>query len=140
MLLERTWLGRNFHAIGGNEEAARAPGINTNRSVLLSFVLLGCFIGLAAVVYVSRINARIPTSTVGHESIGLTSVIIGGVGFAGDISSAQGIITDALVLGAVNNTPGLLGIPSYIQNVVYGLLAVAAVGLNILTRTRRVPR
>jgi len=139
-LLERTRLGRNFYAIGGNKEAARASGININRSVLLSFVLSGCFIGLAAVVYASRINAGMPASAVGYESTGLTSAIIGGVGFAGGTGSAWGIIIGALVLGIINNILNLLGIPSYIQNVVYGLLIVAAVGLDTLTRTRRVSR
>lgn len=140
VLLERTKLGRSFYAIGGNKEAARASGININRSVLLSFVLSGCFIGLASVVYASRINAGMPTSAVGYESTGLTSAIIGGVGFSGGTGSAWGIIIGALVLGIINNILNLLGIASYTQNIIYGLLIIIAVGLDTLTRSQRVSR
>ncbi len=140
VLLERTKLGRSFYAIGGNKEAARASGININKTILLSFLLSGCFIGLASVVYASRINAGMPASAVGYEGTGLTSAIIGGVGFAGGTGSAWGIIIGALVLGIINNILNLLGIPSYIQNIVYGLLIVVAVGLDTLTRSRRVSR
>ncbi|MDR2476555.1 MAG: ABC transporter permease [Treponema sp.] len=140
IIMDWTRLGRNFYAIGGNREAARASGINLSKYTLFAFLLAGVFAGCAGIVFASRTNSGIPTGAVGFEGEGIAAAVIGGVGFAGGSGSAWGAIIGAFVVGVFSNILNLLGVNPYIQEIITGSIIITAVAVDTWTRSRRVSR
>lgn len=137
VLLDRTRLGRNFYAVGGNREAARASGISLRRYTIYAYMVAGAFTGLAGIVYCSRINAGTPAGAQGYEGLGIAAAVIGGIGFAGGTGNAWGAVIGAVVIGIINNILNLMGVNSYMQQVINGLVIILAVGLDTFTRSKR---
>lgn len=140
LILDRTTLGRRLYALGGNREAARACGIDLRKHTVIAYMLSGVFIGMAGIIYASRINAGAPTGCQGYEGQGISAAVIGGIGFAGGTGSAWGAIIGAVVLGIINNILNLMGVDSYIQDIVNGMVIIIAVALDTYTRRLRVAR
>jgi inositol transport system permease protein len=141
IIMDKTQLGRNFYAMGGNKEAARASGINIKKYTIFAFMLAGVFAGLAGVVFASRVNSGLPSGAVGFEGEGIAASVIGGVGFAGGSGSAAwGAIIGAFVVGTFSNILNLLGVNSYVQEIITGAIIVTAVAVDTWTRSRRVSR
>ena len=138
VLLDQTVVGRKFYALGGSREAARACGINLKKYVILAYALSGLFIGLAGVLYTSRANCGVATGAQGYEGQAISATVIGGIGFAGGTGSAWGAIVGAVVLGIISNILNLLGVDSYVQQIINGAIIVLAVGLDTFTRSLRV--
>lgn len=137
ILLDRTRLGRNFYALGGNREAARASGISIRKYIILSYLVAGAFTGLAGIVFSSRINAGAPNGATGYEGQGIAASVIGGIGFAGGTGNAFGAVIGAIVIGIINNILNLMGVDSYVQQIINGLVIIVAVALDTFTRSRR---
>lgn len=137
-LLNHTRLGRSIYAIGGNEEAAFASGIRVNRVKLTVYLINGCFVGLAGVLFMSRVNAGIPSAGQGFELEALTVAIIGGTSFSGGIGSAAGTLAGGFIVGLLNNIMNLLGVNSYIQQIIKGVIIGLAVIFDIAAKNRRV--
>ena len=140
ILLDRTVLGRNLYAVGGSREAARACGINLRKYTMYAFMLAGAFVGMGGLMLASRVNGGLPTGAAGYEGQGISAAVIGGIGFAGGTGSAWGAIVGALVLGIINNVLNLLGVDSYVQQIINGLVIVFAVGLDTYTRKMRISK
>ena len=136
-ILNHTRFGRSLYAIGGNQEAAIASGINVNRIKFLCYILNGSFVGLAGIIFMSRINAGIPGSGAGLEMEALTAAIIGGTSFSGGVGTAVGTICGAFIVGIINNIMNLMGINPYIQQIVKGVIIVLAVILDLQAKNRR---
>ena len=136
-LLSKTYFGRHLYALGGNREAARACGINLKKYTIYAFLLSGVFVGMSGMLYASRVNAGMPSGAQGYEGQGIAATVIGGIGFAGGTGSAWGAIVGAIVLGIITNILNLLGVDSYVQQIVNGLVIVFAVGLDTFTRGLR---
>jgi len=139
-LLKHTRLGRSLYAIGGNEEAAMASGINISQSKMLAFVINGVFVGIAGVLFMSRVNAGLPNGAVGYEFEALTATIIGGTSFSGGIGTAIGTVFGAFIVGFLNNIMNLLCIDSYLQRIVRGAIIALAVIYDIHAKTLRKKR
>jgi inositol transport system permease protein len=137
VLLDKTRTGRNFFALGGNSEAARASGINIKSQTILAFLFAGVFIGLAGFVFTSRMNSGIPNAASGYEGQGIAAAVIGGIGFSGGTGSAGGALIGAFVMGILSNILNLMGINSYIQQIINGSIIMLAVGLDIQARKRK---
>ena len=137
VLLDRTRLGRNFYAVGGNREAARASGISLRKYTIYAYMVAGAFTGLAGIVYCPRINAGTPAGAQGYEGLGIAAAVIGGIGFAGGTGNAWGAVIGAVVIGIINNILNLMGVNSYMQQVINGLVIILAVGLDTFTRSKR---
>jgi inositol transport system permease protein len=140
IIMDKTRLGRNFYAMGGNREAARASGINLKKYTLAAFLLAGVFAGCAGILFCSRVNSGIPQGAVGFEGEGIAAAVIGGVGFAGGSGSAWGAIIGAFVVGVFSNILNLLGVNSYVQEIITGAIIITAVAVDTWTRSRRVSR
>ncbi len=138
ILMDYTVLGRNFYALGGNREASRACGINLKKYVIIAYAISGLFMGLAGVLYTSRANCGVATGAQGYEGQAISATVIGGIGFAGGTGSAWGAIVGAVVLGIISNILNLLGVDSYVQQIINGAIIVLAVGLDTFTRNLRV--
>ena len=135
--LDKTRFGRNLFALGGNSEAARASGINVERYTFYAFIFSGIFVGLAGYVQASRVNAGIPTSCIGYEGKGISAAIIGGIGFAGGTGSAWSALIGAIIIGIISNILNLMKVDSYVQEIINGLIIVAAVVLDLQTKKKK---
>ena len=136
-LLNHTRFGRSLYAIGGSEEAAIASGIKVNRVKFMCYIVNGFLVGLAGIIFMSRINAGIPGSGAGYEMEALTAAIIGGTSFSGGVGSAVGTLAGAFIVGIINNIMNLVGINPYIQQIVKGVIIVLAVILDLQAKNRR---
>lgn len=135
--LNQTRFGRSLYAIGGNQEAARASGINIDRNKIIAFLLNGVFVGVAGVLCMSRVNAGLPNGGIGYEMQGLTASIIGGTSFSGGAGTAGGTFVGALIVGFLNNIMNLASVNSYMQQIVRGAIIALAVIYDIWTKNRR---
>ncbi len=136
-ILKHTRLGRSLYAIGGNEEAAVASGINVNRKKMLAYIVNGVFVGIAGVIFMSRVNAGLPNGAVGFEFEALTSSIIGGTSFSGGVGTAGGTVIGAFIVGFLNNIMNLVGVNSYVQQIIRGGIIALAVIYDTRTKKMR---
>lgn len=133
-ILTQMRLGRYIYAIGGNEEAAVATGINVKRVKLLAYVIGGFFIGLAGVVLMSRVNSGQPSIGIGYEFDAITAVVVGGTSLNGGKGSILGTIAGGLIVGIINNMLNLQNVSSYYQIIAKGVIIALAVILDVKTK------
>lgn len=126
-ILNHTKLGRSIYAIGGNEKAALASGINIRKNKMLAYIINGVFVGLAGVIFMGRVNAGIPMGGQGYEFDALTAAILGGTSLSGGIGTVWGTLTGALIVGVLNNFMNLMGVSSYVQQILQGVIILTAV-------------
>lgn len=138
--LRRLRIGRHVYAVGGNEVAAYAAGIEVRRVKLFAYGFCGAMAGLAGVILASRITAGQPNAGMGYELDAIAAVVIGGTSLSGGVGGVGGTLLGALLIGVVNNGLDLLNVSSYYQQIVKGLLIVGAVWLDRLSRRREGPR
>ncbi|MDO4530428.1 MAG: ABC transporter permease [Bacillota bacterium] len=139
-IMNQTKLGRSFYAIGGNEEASIASGINVVKSKYMAFLINGVLVGIAGVLFMARVNAGLPNGAVGYEMEGLTAAIVGGTSFSGGIGTTSGTLIGSFIIGCLNNIMNLQGVDSYIQQVVKGGIIVAAVLYDIRFKNKKAPK
>lgn len=133
-LLNHTKFGRSLYAIGGNEEAARACGIKIEAIKIKAYLICGAFTGLAGVLFMARVNTGLPNSGIGFELDTLSIAVIGGTSIAGGVGTATGTLAGAFIIGFISNIMNLTAVPSYIQQVVKGVIIVVAVGYDIASK------
>lgn len=136
-ILKHTVFGRSIYAIGGNEEAANASGINVNKIKMKAFIINGIFVGIAGVLFMSRVNGGMPNGAIGYEFKALTATVIGGTSFTGGIGTASGTLAGAFIVGFLDNIMVLVGVDSYLQQVVRGAIIALAVIYDIWSKTMR---
>jgi inositol transport system permease protein len=136
-ILNNTRFGRALYAVGGNQEAARASGINVRGTKVTAFMVNGLFVGVAGVLFMSRVNAGLPNGAINYEFQGLTSSIIGGTSFTGGIGTAGGTVVGSFIVGFLNNILNLANVNSYLQQVVRGAIIALAVIYDIWSKSRR---
>ncbi|MCH8215239.1 MAG: ribose ABC transporter permease [Planctomycetes bacterium] len=129
-ILKNTTLGRYIYAVGGNEEAARASGINVTKTRITAYAICSGLAGLAGIIQASRITTGQPNAGISYELDAIAAVVIGGTSLAGGIGSVAGTVLGALIIGVINNGLDLLNVPSYYQQVVKGLIIIGAVILD----------
>ena len=139
-LLRHTRLGRSLYAIGGNAEAARASGINVNAVKMKAYLINGVFVGIAGVLFMSRVNAGLPNAGIMAEFEAMTSAIIGGTSFSGGIGTASGTLAGAFIMGILNNIMNLMRVQSYMQQIVRGAIIALAVCYDIYSKKKREAR
>ena len=139
-IINQTRLGRSFYAIGGNEEASIASGINVVKSKYMAFLINGVLVGIAGVLFMARVNAGLPNGAVGYEMEGLTAAIVGGTSFSGGVGTTSGSLIGSFIIGCLNNIMNLQGVDSYIQQVVKGIIIVAAVLYDINFKNKKSPK
>ncbi len=128
--------GRNVYAIGGNPEAAILSGINVRRTIMYTFGLMGLLAGLSAVVQTARLNAAVTGLGVTNELDVISAAVIGGTSFAGGIGTIPGAILGAVVMQSLRSGMLLLNVDSPVQDIVVGVVLVAAVGVDSILRRR----
>jgi ribose transport system permease protein len=136
-VLGRTYFGRYTFALGGNEEAARLAGVNTNRMKVILFAVCGFISGITSVLLLSRVFAGQTSTGAGIEFDCLTAALLGGVSFKGGEGSIFGLMTGVLIIGVLNNAMQLASFPDFSQNVVKGVVLLAAVGFDTYQKNRK---
>jgi putative multiple sugar transport system permease protein len=132
----RTVPGRHLYAMGGNEKAAQLSGINTNKVLFLAYANMGLLAAVAGIAVSSRLNAASPLAGQNFELDAIAACFIGGASATGGIGTIIGAIIGALVMGVLNNGMSILGIGSDIQQVVKGLVLLAAVAFDVLSKRK----
>jgi len=122
--------GRYIYAVGGNENAARASGVNVDAVKVFAYTMSGALSGVAGVVLASRITTGQPNAGVGYELDAIAAVVIGGTSLSGGVGGVGGTILGALLMGVINNGLDLLNVSSYYQQIVKGLIIVGAVWID----------
>jgi ribose/xylose/arabinose/galactoside ABC-type transport system permease subunit len=126
-IMEKRPLGRYIYAVGSNEDAARAAGINVDMVKLKAYLIEGALVGLAGTVLAARIKSAAPQMGVGYELNAIAGAIIGGVSFNGGIGKVGDMVIGALLNGVLNNGMDLLGVEAFYKQVVKGCIIIIAV-------------
>jgi inositol transport system permease protein len=132
-----TRYGRHVYAVGGNPEAARLNGLNVAAIVTSVYVVVGLLSGLAGFLQSARLGAAEATAGSGYELRVIASVVIGGASLAGGRGGIGGTIIGALLIGVLTNGLVIMHVSSYWQQVVIGLIIVAAVAFDTFAKARR---
>ena len=140
--LVMTWLatrrrfGRYVYAYGGNPDAADLAGINTRRTVLKIYVVMGILCALAAAIAVARLNTATLDVGQSYELYVIAAAVVGGTSFAGGIGSIAGAVLGAFVMQSLAYGLSFMGVNSPGQNVVAGIVLILAVGFDAYNRRR----
>jgi ribose transport system permease protein len=125
---KHTILGRHIYAVGSNEKATRLSGINTNKIKILSFILLGFAVAVAAITEGSRMNSINATSSgTSYELNSIAMAVVGGIAMEGGKGSIIGAFFGILILGIINNILTLIGVNVYLVNAIKGAIIIFAV-------------
>ncbi|MEV7442502.1 multiple monosaccharide ABC transporter permease [Streptomyces sp. NPDC091204] len=135
-VMRNSVLGRHTYAIGGNEPAARLSGVKSKRIVFLAFVNMGVLAALAGLVFAARLNAGTPQAGINFELEAIAAAFIGGASASGGVGTVLGAIIGGLVLGVLNNGMSLVGIGTDYQQVIKGLVLLAAVGFDVWNKRK----
>ncbi|SBS76009.1 Xylose transport system permease protein XylH [uncultured Mycobacterium sp.] len=135
-VMRSTVFGRQVYAVGGNVAAARLSGVKTKRVTFLVFVNMGMLSALAGLLFAARLNSATPQAGIGMELEAIAAAFIGGASASGGVGTVFGAIIGGFVLGVLNNGMSLVGIGSDVQQVIKGLVLLAAVGFDIYNKKK----
>lgn len=130
ILLHKMTFGRKTFAIGGNEKASFIAGIKNDRIKTGIYALSGLMASLAGIIITSRLDSAQPTAGTSYEMDAIASVVLGGTSLSGGRGRLVGTLIGALIIGTLNNGMNLLGISSFYQQVVKGIVIIIAVLLD----------
>ncbi|MBS82124.1 multiple monosaccharide ABC transporter permease [Variovorax sp.] len=132
----RTTIGRRIYALGGNEKAARLSGVKTQRLAFLTFVNMGALAALAGLVFAARLNTATPKAGLGFELDVIAACFIGGASASGGVGKVMGAVIGAFIMGVMNNGMSILGIGIDYQQVIKGLVLLAAVFIDVYNKNK----
>ncbi len=135
-VLKRTKLGRYTYAIGGNEEAALLSGINVKLYKTMVYGLAGMLGGLAAILLTARLNSAQPIAGMNYELDAIAATVIGGTSLLGGEGTVMGTLIGALIMAVLRNGLNLLGVSSFIQQIVIGSVIIVAVLIDMALKRR----
>ncbi len=133
---ENTVQGRRIYAVGGNEKAAKLSGIRTDRLVFFCFVNVGMLAALAGMIVTARLNSATPKAGTGFELDAIAAVFIGGAAMAGGSGKIIGVVIGALIMGVMNMGMSILGIGIDYQQMIKGLVLLAAVIFDVYNKNK----
>jgi putative xylitol transport system permease protein len=135
-LFKYTSFGRYSLAIGGNEEAARLSGINVKVVKLLVYLYIGFLTGVGATILSSRIISGYPNLGIGMELQAIAAVVIGGGTLGGGYGTMVGTLFGIMIIGVIQNGLNIMGVSSFVQMIVIGVIIIVSVGYDVYRRRR----
>lgn len=135
-ITSKTTIGRRIYALGGNEKAARLSGINTERLTFLTFVNMGVLAALAGLIFAARLNTATPKAGLGFELDVIAACFIGGASASGGVGKVLGAVIGAFIMGVMNNGMSIMGIGIDYQQVIKGLVLLAAVCVDVYNKKK----
>ncbi|MBU1100372.1 MAG: ribose ABC transporter permease [Bacteroidetes bacterium] len=136
-ILTRTKLGRYTYAIGGNELATMLSGVNVKMIKTVVYTLGGMLSGFAAILLTSRLNSAQPIAGIMYELDAIAAAVIGGTSLVGGEGKLSGTLIGALIMGVLRNGLNLLGVSSFIQQIVIGSVIICAVLIDMSLRKNK---
>ena len=127
VILNKTPFGREVYAVGGNYKASYISGINTDKVMIWVYVISALMAVLSGLVLTSRLNSAQPTAGTAYEMDAIAAVVLGGTSMSGGAGSLTGTLLGILILGVLNNGLNLLGVSSFYQQIVKGIVILVAV-------------
>lgn len=127
VLLEKTKFGRSVCAVGGNRETAKIAGINTNFYLYAGHILVSVFAGILGILYASRFASAVTTMGTGKELNIIAATVIGGTSMFGGSGTIVGTVIGCFLFAVITNALIMLGVSTYWQNFVFGLILVLAI-------------
>ncbi|MGV8936585.1 MAG: multiple monosaccharide ABC transporter permease [Allorhizobium sp.] len=132
----RSTVGRRIYALGGNEKAAKLSGINTERLTFFTFVNMGVLAALAGMIIAARLNSATPKAGVGFELDVIAACFIGGASASGGVGKITGAVIGAFIMGVMNNGMSIMGIGIDYQQLIKGLVLLAAVFFDVYNKNK----
>ena len=129
-ILNHTKMGRYTYALGGNEEATKLSGINTDKIKIWVYTVSGILSAIAGIIITSRLYSAQPTAGTGYELDAIAAVVLGGTKLTGGKGKISGTIIGALIIGVLSNSLNILDVSSYYQMMVKGIVILIAVLLD----------
>jgi putative multiple sugar transport system permease protein len=133
----RTVPGRYLYALGGNEKAAKMSGVDTNKMLFFAYANMGFLAGVAALMCVARFNSASPSAGTNYEMDAIASCFIGGASAYGGTGTIGGAVIGAIFMGVLNNGMSILGIDANWQRAVKGIVLLAAVIFDVVSKKRK---
>lgn len=130
VVMKYSIFGRHIFAIGSNEDTARLCGIRVRSTKVMIYALAGLFFGLAGIMQYSRLTQGDPTVAIGLELEIIAAVVIGGASLSGGSGSIFGTILGALIMGVLKSGSSQMNWPTYMQEIIIGIVIILAVGLD----------
>jgi len=134
LIMNKTKMGRYIYAVGGNPEAARFSGINIKRVKFFAYTFSGFMAGFAGIVLASRMFSGQPTAGVAAELDAIAAVVLGGTSMTGGYGRIGGTVIGALIIGVLSNGLNLIGVSSFWQYIVKGIVILIAVYADVIKR------
>ena len=136
LIMSKSRLGRHIYAVGGNRVAANFSGIRTGRVLFFAYLFSGLMASIAGVVLASRMFSGQPTAGQGAEMDAIAAVVLGGTSMSGGVGKIGGTVIGALIIGVLSNGLNLLGINSFWQYIVKGVVILIAVYVDFLKKRK----
>lgn len=137
VVLRHARFGLYVYATGGNEETTRLAGVSPSLIKLAVYVISGFTAALGGVLLTARLWSAQPNAAVGWELDAIAAPVLGGTSLFGGVGSIGGTLVGAFIIGVMSNGLNLLGVPSYYQQVIKGVVFILAVMLDLITKRRR---
>ena len=135
-ITKKSVFGRHLYAMGGNLKAARLSGIKTERVSFYTFVNMGMLAALAGLIFAARLNTATPKAGTGFELDVIAACFIGGASASGGVGKVMGAVIGAFIMGVMNNGMSIMGIGIDYQQVIKGLVLLAAVFIDVINKNK----
>ena len=133
-IASKTTTGRYFYAVGGNEKATKLSGINTNKVYFIAYTNMGFLAALAGMLTIARMTSAQPTYGQNYEMDAIGACFVGGASAYGGVGTVPGVIVGAVLMGVINLGMSIMGVDANYQKVVKGLVLLAAVIFDVVTK------
>ncbi len=137
VLVKRTRFGRYIYAIGGNETAAMASGVNVRGIKMATYTIASSLVGLSGVLLMSRINSGQPAAGLMFELDAITCAVIGGTSLSGGVGTIAGTLVGGIIVGILQNILNLTNVSPYWQQILKGAVIMIAVIMDIKTKSAK---
>ncbi len=127
----KTTLGKNMFAIGGNPEAAAVSGVNLFKNIMAIYIISGVLYGIAGFLEAGRVGSATSNTGINYELDAISACVVGGVSFSGGVGTIPGVIIGTIILQFINYGLNFVGISPYYQYIIKGLIIILAVSIDV---------
>lgn len=127
----KTTIGKNMFAIGGNPEAAAVSGVNVARSIMYVYLIAGVLYGIASFLEAGRVQSVTTSTGLNYDLDAISGCVIGGVSFSGGVGTIPGVLIGVIILQVINYSLYYLGVNAYLQYIIKGLIIILAVAIDV---------
>lgn len=137
VLWNKTQLGKNMYAIGGNPEAAKVSGVNVAKNIIIIYTIAGLLYGFSGTLEAGRVGSATNNTGNMYELDAIAACVVGGVSLSGGIGTVPGVITGVLIFQIINYGLAFLGVSPYIQFIVKGAIIIVAVAFDMRKHAKK---